>query len=146
MRTILFCLAFLLLPAQAWSETATFGDDEVQYQVEIPENWEESVQQHGIQLVSQDKNSALTVSLYKKDDLSLQSIYQVLPSRLDMTEVQKQKKKNNNLEIVGNIKGVRVQILFKDEDDYYLVIVSAGSQKEVIADCIASVKKNTNNS
>ncbi|MBQ9536855.1 MAG: hypothetical protein IJU79_03590 [Desulfovibrionaceae bacterium] len=127
----------------ALAEIVKFGPSDIEYGLTPPANWEKHDTTHGVQLVSQDKNTSLAVFLLKKEDITaedLQQLQQILPSKLGLTDVKKQEHPKNVV-ITGVLEERELEIQQHDFEDCIVYIIAGGTDHAAIKNCIASLHR-----
>ena len=137
-RSILMFLCFVCFYGTAFAEPAVFGPKECQYSIDVPEGWDKSVTGSSILVTSSDKENSLAVTIFDDKKVTIKSLQQILPSKLGLTDVVKQEKKQDVF-ITGTCEGVSLQVTLRSTAEGIITTIAAGNEKDILKKCISSL-------
>lgn len=136
--------SFLLVqPAMSMAKTVVFGPKEWQHTVELPENWLVEELENGAEFSDAEKTKALSITLFPKGEVSIQTIQQTLPSELNLIDIKKQEKKDRIL-ISGTYEKERINIELIQKEEGIIALVHAGMETKLVQNILKTLEANSN--
>ncbi len=130
-------------PAMSMAKTVVFGPKDWQHSVEMPEDWLVEELENGVGLVDTGKTKVLSITLFPKGEVSMQTIQQTLPSELSLIDIKKQEKKDRIL-ISGTYEKEKISIELIQKEDGIVALVYAGMEAKLVQNILKTLEAKSN--